>query len=428
MRVGDIPVVFLSYDEPWAEAFWLDLERKAPDARRVKGVRGLDACHKAAAREAGGPRFITVDADTIVHPEFFEADLPDAFLNDRCHVEWPSRNVVNGLCYGNGSLKCWSSRMVAQMLTHEAAPAGTLSLDHDIGGRALDGRAVRRVSLPALHSDTYPAETPYHAFRCGFREGVRLSQFAGPLDRPIKFAMRIGSWAEHRLKVWCSLGTHAPNGLWLIYGARLGLWMARCTEWHPSAINDYRWFDQFWNSMIVARFAPGGTRCRYTGFAWDRPRLEDEVVALGGRIGRELGFEVLDLTAETSAFFLETGEEVLAYSMVDSLGAMYLTGEGVARDYAQAREMFEVGALLNVPGAINNIARMCHRGQGTAPDPAMAAEYYEAAIALENPFAPYHLAALLQQTDPDGPGVAERCRELVRLSAERGFDPDAAAS
>jgi hypothetical protein len=426
MRVGDIPIVFLSFDEPWADAFWGDLAHKAPRARRVHGVRGLDACHKAAAREAGGPRFITVDADTLVRPAFFEADVPDAFLNDRCHVEWPSRNVVNGLCYGNGSLKCWSSRMVAQMRTHEAAPADTLSLDHDIGKRTLGGQAVRRVSLPEVHSDTYPAETPYHAFRCGFREGVRLSQFAGALDRPGEFGDRIGSWANHRLKVWCSLGTHAPNGLWLIYGARLGLWMARCTEWSAGTINDYRWFERFWNSLILARFTPGGTRCRHTGFAWDRRRLEDEVVALGERIERELTFDLLDLSADTSAFFLTAGDEALACSMVDSIGAMYLAGEGVPRDYGRAREMFEIGALLNVHGAINNIARMYHRGQGVAPDPAAAAEYYEAAIALDNPFAPYHLATLLRETDPDGPGVADRCRDLVRLSAERGFAPDAA--
>ena len=43
MRVAEIPIVFLSYDEPWADEFFADLIGKAPWAKRVHGVKGLDA-------------------------------------------------------------------------------------------------------------------------------------------------------------------------------------------------------------------------------------------------------------------------------------------------------------------------------------------------------------------------------------------------
>ena len=48
-KIDDIDFVFLSYDEPNAEKNFADLKRKVPWAKRVHGVYGFDAAHKACA-------------------------------------------------------------------------------------------------------------------------------------------------------------------------------------------------------------------------------------------------------------------------------------------------------------------------------------------------------------------------------------------
>jgi len=45
----EFPLVYLSYDEPWAEASFDTLKSLRPDAIHVHGVEGLNACHVAAA-------------------------------------------------------------------------------------------------------------------------------------------------------------------------------------------------------------------------------------------------------------------------------------------------------------------------------------------------------------------------------------------
>ena len=47
--INSFDIVFLSYDEPNADKNYADLLNKAPWAKRVHGVKGFDAAHKAAA-------------------------------------------------------------------------------------------------------------------------------------------------------------------------------------------------------------------------------------------------------------------------------------------------------------------------------------------------------------------------------------------
>ena len=47
IKVVDQDIIFLSYDEPNAEKNYADLCSKVPWAKRVHGVHGSDAAHKA---------------------------------------------------------------------------------------------------------------------------------------------------------------------------------------------------------------------------------------------------------------------------------------------------------------------------------------------------------------------------------------------
>lgn len=423
MRVGDLPTVFLSYDEPWADELWDDLKAKAPRPRRVHGVAGLDASHKAAAEAAGERWFVTVDADTRVDAAFFDQELDEDLLGDHLRLDWFSRSAVNGLVSGNGCLKLWPRALVLAMRTHEAAPADRISIDHEIA--QIDPPYSMQVQLPGCFSTTDPARTPYHAFRAGFRESVYLAGLtrgtAGAAD-PLPPPAPAAAWF---LRIWCSVGSHARNGMWVLYGARLGLWMRhRAPDWSVRRVNDYGWLSGFWATTVLPRFAPAVPPRSASDARWDDARLEAEVAALGTWINGTIELEVADLAPEESRLVAEAGilPAVRSGKMVDALGSAFLKGRGVPRDSARARELFEAAAAMGDPAAFNNLARMHERGTLSAADPAEAERLYEIAISLGNPHAPFHLAGMTRKSAKTADQRA-RVDALVRLAAERGYSP-----
>ena len=66
--IADLDVIFLSYNEPNKEHNWADLRSKCPWAKRVDGVEGSDAAHKAAGEASSTERFVLIDGDNIVNP------------------------------------------------------------------------------------------------------------------------------------------------------------------------------------------------------------------------------------------------------------------------------------------------------------------------------------------------------------------------
>ena len=68
--VCDLDVVYLSYDEPQKEEFWVQIKNMVPWATRVDGVEGSDAAHKAAADASNTERFILIDGDNLPSADF----------------------------------------------------------------------------------------------------------------------------------------------------------------------------------------------------------------------------------------------------------------------------------------------------------------------------------------------------------------------
>ena len=116
--VADLDCVYLTYDEPNAEETWVKIKNMVPWARRVAGVKGSDAAHKAAADASDTDRFVLVDGDNIPDPSFFNLTLE---VDEACVYRWRARNHINGLMYGNGGLSVWSKEFVYAMRTHEAS-------------------------------------------------------------------------------------------------------------------------------------------------------------------------------------------------------------------------------------------------------------------------------------------------------------------
>ena len=163
MKIIEFDVIFLSYDEPNAELHYADLCTKVPWAKRVHGVKGSDAAHKEAAKISETDWFITVDADNIVDPAFFNIDLD--MDNAKIKVySWCGRNAINGNRYGNGGLKIWKKDFVLNMKTHEASESERAQVDFCWE----DGYK----NFPKVYSQSVITGSPYQAWRAGFREGV----------------------------------------------------------------------------------------------------------------------------------------------------------------------------------------------------------------------------------------------------------------
>jgi hypothetical protein len=241
-RIADLDVVFISYDEPNADANFSVLASCAPRApKRVHGVKGFHAAYRAAADVSTTARFVTVDGDNTVRPDLFTLDLDDQGIPDVVFA-FSALNSVNGLVYGNGAVKCWPKSLLTTNPTHESAGSGPGRIDFNF--------AYRYWRLPMIGSDNHFASTPFHAFRSGYREAVKLSLVRGKkLDcwNDAKALFSPGKWS--RFLVWLSVGSDAPNGLWAILGARMAvadLWIEKTIK--PEQISQYDLLLDLWKT------------------------------------------------------------------------------------------------------------------------------------------------------------------------------------
>ena len=120
--VADLDCIYLTYDEPQKEEFWVKIKNMVPWAKRVDGVKGSDAAHKAAASASDTDRFILIDGDNLPDPAFFNQTLvlPNEEYQNAV-FRWRARNHINGLMYGNGGISSWTREFVNNMRTHEAS-------------------------------------------------------------------------------------------------------------------------------------------------------------------------------------------------------------------------------------------------------------------------------------------------------------------
>ena len=245
MKIKDIDIIYLSYDEPNAEENYADLLTKAPWAKHVHGVEGSDAAHKACARLSETSRFITVDADNKIYADFLEQeiDFKQYPYMENAVLSWCGYNVVNGLMYGNGGLKCWPKDIVLDMKTHEASES------EDIASQVEFCWNLDYIQMNSCYSKVYNNASAKQAWRAGFREGVKMS-----LDRGTKFSSITFSeeayWQNlHRLMIWQMVGADITNGIWAMYGARQGCYMTNLTDWDYVQVRDFAYLETLWEDV-----------------------------------------------------------------------------------------------------------------------------------------------------------------------------------
>lgn len=301
--LNEFDVIFLSFDEDNCEEHWADLESKVPWAKRVHGVKGSDAAHKAAAELSETEMFISVDADNIVDPTFFdmELDLDHPKLKGKA-ISWAAKNYINGLEYGNGGLKLWPRQYVLDMKTHENAVEG------DERSKVEFCWDDSYIQMTNQYSTTYPNGSPKQAFRAGFREGVKMSLNQGGKVDPDNFKKIIWSGNYKRLITWCSVGADVDNGLWAMYGTRLGCHMTNLTDWDYVNVRDFEYLNDLFENTIRQKFVAlpsdmDTEKCYKTGFSWNKSELWAAITDLGEKLRKGMGIEVAELSDTDSKFY-----------------------------------------------------------------------------------------------------------------------------
>ena len=241
-KVYDYDIIYLSYDEPNAEENYYDLKQKIPWAKRIHGVEGSDAAHKACAELSETERFITIDGDNKVSHNFISEELHFSDDKDlsKCVISFSAYNMINGLVYGNGGIKCWPTELVKIMRTHENADPDNTAAGIDF---CWD---LEYLQINKLHSHVYNNATPWQAWRAGFREGVKMSLLEGKKPDKDKFNTQVARKNLDRLKIWTTVGEDVKNGLWAIYGAREGVYKTMCTDWDYVNVRDFEYLNNLW--------------------------------------------------------------------------------------------------------------------------------------------------------------------------------------
>jgi hypothetical protein len=250
IKIKDLDIVYLSYDEPNCEENWADLQSKCPRAQRVHGVKGSDAAHKACAELAQTSRFITVDGDNKIRERFLNSEwqFDDTWDITDSVLSFPAENAVNGLQYGNGGIKVWPKHVVLNMRTHEAADDSHSDAGTDFCW------VLDYVLMPGVWSDVHMNSTPAQAWRAGFREGVKLGLVEGLQVRDV-VDWRQGQVKNNydRLCTWLQVGMDAKNGFYAILGARMGLHRTVLTDWDASAVQDFDNLDYIWEKEVEGK-------------------------------------------------------------------------------------------------------------------------------------------------------------------------------
>ena len=276
--IADLDCIFLTYDEPKKEEHWVKIKNMVPWAKRVDGVRGSDAAHKAAALASDTERFILIDGDNLPNPTFFNQtlDFPTPEY-EQAVFRWRARNSINGLMYGNGGLSSWTRTFVNNMQTHEAT----------------DGRTETQVEFCfdplywAMHdcySTTYPNGSAFHAWRAGFREGVKMCLNRGAKPTAAEFQNRVHSKNLDNLTIWHNVGADVDYGEWAIAGARQGTYMTMLTQWDYTLVQNFEALAELWLTVQD-----------------QQPRLVAN--RLAEELHTQLSLPMITLENEQSAFF-----------------------------------------------------------------------------------------------------------------------------
>jgi len=233
-----LDVIQISYYEDTADENFEILQMFAPHAKRVQGVKGIFAAHKAAAELAETTCFYVVDADAVIDEEFGFKFRPDRNKKEYGHVPqtecvytWRSRNPVNDLLYGYGGVKLFPRKAMLE------AAQWNVDMTTTLGCPFVPKFQVSNIT--AFNTD------PFNTWKSAFRECTKLASSIIPNGD--------NRDNEYRLDVWCNRGENRDFGEFCIMGANQGRDFGRHYKNNENVlkkINDFDWLKNTFNQTL----------------------------------------------------------------------------------------------------------------------------------------------------------------------------------
>jgi hypothetical protein len=135
------------------------------------------------------------------------------------------------------------------------------------------------------YSITYPNGSAYHAWRAGFREGVKMCLDRGAKPSLSQFKDKVHYRNLDHLCIWHNVGRDVEYGDYAILGARMGTNMTMLTDWDHREV---QWFDNL--DKLYDEEVAGA-------------EVEDYILELGDKLQTQLDLPMLDMDGNNSAFF-----------------------------------------------------------------------------------------------------------------------------
>ncbi len=244
-NIFDYDTFYLTYDEPGKDERWPVIKNLLPNAKRVDGIKGFDKAHKECARIATTERLTIIDGDNSFDTErSLKLTISKKLLKKNYVFSYSSKNSINGLIYGNGGIKCWPKKLLLTSNSHESSTTEDSSVDFCF--------TIPYYQVPESPTISNVNITAFQAFRAGYREGVKMSLDKGHLlsdKQKHNLDNTLFKGNVFRLRTWCEVGRDVENGIWAIYGARLGLFEILEKPETLENIRDYEWFYEKWNQV-----------------------------------------------------------------------------------------------------------------------------------------------------------------------------------
>jgi hypothetical protein len=225
-NTGPPDIIFISYDESYADSHYRALVERFPTAKHVHGIKGILSAHVHAANISSTAMFYVVDADAVIEPTFdFTFVPPDT---NTVYV-WNSRNPVNDLVYGYGGVKLFPT---TQLIVYSGNPVDfTTSV------------AEKFVVVNEVSNITKFNTDSFAAWRSGFREAAKLASCV--------IENQNDDETSARLNVWCTTGKDREFGSFTISGALAGRAFGIVHKNQPDMIgliNNYKWLAEQFNT------------------------------------------------------------------------------------------------------------------------------------------------------------------------------------
>ena len=221
-------IVFISYDEPSADANYAALKARFPMAKRVHGVKGIHQAHIKAAKKCFTKMFWIVDADAIIMDNFnFDYVVPE-HQQDHVHV-WRAKNPINGLEYGYGGVKLFPRKLTIDMDTTNADMTTSISKYF--------------TAMPEVANITAFNTDAFSTWRSAFRECAKLSSKT--------ITRQNNEETESRLNTWCTKGSEERYSNYSIAGANAGREFGISNRSDISLINNFEWLHEQFSKHTV---------------------------------------------------------------------------------------------------------------------------------------------------------------------------------